>query len=64
MSFASFNSSIQLLYSVINSSNFTIFLLYSFMTKMFSSRIFIHVLIKAFSSFFNQYLNWFMFRMW
>jgi hypothetical protein len=52
------------LYSVINSSKFTIFLLYSFMTKMLSFRIFIHALIKAFSSFFNQYFNWFMFRMW
>ncbi len=54
---ASFSSSMQLLYSVINSSNFTIFLLYSFMTKVSSSRMFTHALIKAFSSFFNQYFN-------
>jgi hypothetical protein len=47
----------QLLYSVINSSNFTIFLLYSFMTKVFSSRMFTHALIKTFSFFFNQYFN-------
>ncbi len=53
----SFNSSMQLLYSVINSSNFTIFLLYSFMTKVFSSRMFTHALIKTFSFFFNQYFN-------
>ncbi len=54
---ASFNLSMQLLYSVINSSNFTIFLLYSFMTKVLSSQMFIHALIKAFSFFFSQYLN-------
>ncbi len=53
----SFSSSMQLLYSMINSSNFTIFLLYSFMTKVLSSRMFIHALIRAFSSFFNQYFN-------
>jgi hypothetical protein len=52
------------LYSLMNSSNFIIFLLYSFMTKILSSRIFIHVLIRAFSSLFNQYLNWSIFRTW
>jgi AAA+ ATPase superfamily predicted ATPase len=57
MSFASFNSFNQSLYFSMNSSNFIIFLLYSFMTKMLSSRMFIHVLIKTFSSLFNQYFN-------
>jgi hypothetical protein len=48
----------------VNSSNFITFLLYSFMTKMLSSRIFTHVLIKTFSSLFNQYFNWSIFRTW
>ncbi len=57
MNCASFNSFSRLLYFSMNSSNFITFLLYSFMTKMFSSRMFIHVLIKTFSSLFNQYFN-------
>jgi hypothetical protein len=57
MSFASFNSSIRSLYFSMNSSNFITFLLYSLMTKILSSRMSIHALIKAFSSFFNQYFN-------
>jgi hypothetical protein len=42
MSLTTFNSSSRLLYFSMNSSNFITFLLYSLMTKMFSSRIFIH----------------------
>ncbi len=57
MSFVSFSSSSRSLYFSMNSSNFITFLLYSLMTKMLSSRISIYALIKAFSSFFNQYLN-------
>jgi hypothetical protein len=51
MSFASFNSFHRSLYFSMNSFIFIIFLLYSLITKIFSSRMFIHVLIKAFSFF-------------